>query len=558
MSSNNSELSALTQQQELDSKLGTTTRIPRLTDANDFPEWKWRFEQHLKVKDYKLWRSILRGPREIMMESPTEPDVKIKKPRDKYTEDDLLIVEEDDRALSYLTMGLGPDIAIGFRSCKSAKELWDSLIEVYEGNEDMKESRRNLLQQNFNNFNHIYGETIDNQIQRFVKLVTQMQMEEIHTTNASSNRQLLNALPKSWDHHVAMIKKTKDLARCTLSEMISHIKACELDDKQRETNYKNSMLAAGFSIAPASSNNNNTALLSQGGFQMFRNNSSASQISAKGHSPGSSNQVVSSASTVTSAGNAGNVSTVAPTFAFAANNEMIAFFASQSKEKLEIAASVINCLNAFIAGKLDPPKWSPNDLSQIHPDDVEEMDITWQMAMAAFRAQKFVRKTGKNRWGNAWNGAAKVPFNLRCFNCHEEGHYARNCPKPLVNRDQASAELAQPATPGQPATPNRERALVTTAGIADAETSGSPQPQGLAQALVVQPNIHFDWSSEIERLNISAPENQTATSNIAFMTSSEHSSKPEEETAADDFAFMTQILSAPVKGLTKEEMIALK
>uniref|UniRef100_A0A251TGM6 Retrovirus-related Pol polyprotein from transposon TNT 1-94-like beta-barrel domain-containing protein n=1 Tax=Helianthus annuus TaxID=4232 RepID=A0A251TGM6_HELAN len=37
------------------------------------------------------------------------------------------------------------------------------------------------------------------------------------------------------------------------------------------------------------------------------------------------------------------------------------------------------------------------------------------------------------------------------------------------------------------------------------------------------------------------------------MTSSEHSSKPEEETAADDFAFMTQILSAPVKGLTKEE-----
>ncbi|KAJ0839390.1 putative transcription factor interactor and regulator CCHC(Zn) family [Helianthus annuus] len=550
MSSNNSELSALNQQQELDSKLGTTTRIPRLTDANDFPEWKWRFEQHLKVKDYKLWRSILSGPREIMMESPTEPDVKIKKPRDKYTEDDLLIVEEDDRALSYLTMGLGPDIAIGFRTCKSAKELWDSLIEVYEGNEDMKESRRNLLQQNFNNFNHIYGETIDNQIQRFVKLVTQMQMEEIHTTNASSNRQLLNALPKSWDHHVAMIKKTKDLARCTLSEMISHIKACELDDKQRETNYKNSMLAAGFSIAPASSNNSNTALLSQGGFQMFRNTSSASPTSAKVHSSGSSNQVVSPASPA-SIQNAGNVSTGAPTSASAANNEMMAFFANQSKEKLDIAASVINCLNAFIAGKLDPPKWSPDDLTQIHPDDVEEMDITWQMAMAAFRAQKFVKRTGKNRWGNAWNGAAKVPFNLRCFNCHEEGHYARNCPKPLVNRDQT------PATPAQPATPNRERALVTTTSIADTAASGSPRPQGLAQALVVQPNVNFDWSSEIERLNISAPENQTATSNIAFMTSSKHSPKPEEETAADDFAFMTQILSAPVKGLTKEEVISV-
>ncbi|KAJ0861499.1 putative transcription factor interactor and regulator CCHC(Zn) family [Helianthus annuus] len=543
MSTTNSELSTLTQQQELDSKLGTTSRIPRLTDANDFPEWKWRFEQHLKVKDYKLWRSILRGPREIMMESPTEPDVKIKKPRDQYTEDDLLIVEEDDRAFSYLTMGLGPNIAMGFRTCKSAKELWDSLVEVYEGNEDMKESRRNLLQQNFNNFNHIYGETVDNQIQRFVKLVTQMQMEEIHTTNASTNRQLLNALPKSWDHHVAMIKKTKDLARCTLSEMISHIKACELDDKQRETNYKNSMLAAGFSIAPTTSSDSNTALLSQGGFQMFRNNSSVSQS-------GSSNQIVSSASPA-SVQNAGKASAAASASAHSTNNEMMAFFASQSKEKLDIAASVINCLNAFLAGKLDPPKWSQDDLSQIHPDDVEEMDITWQMAMAAFRAQKFVKKTGKNRWGNAWNGASKVPFNLRCYNCHEEGHYARNCPKPPMNRDQ------NPTIPAQPATPNRERALVSTTSIADAAASGSPQPQGLAQALVVQPNVNFGWSSEIERLNISAPDNQAATSNIAFMTSNEHDPEPQEETAADDFAFMTQILSAPVKGLTKEEVLSV-
>ncbi|KAJ0587463.1 putative transcription factor interactor and regulator CCHC(Zn) family [Helianthus annuus] len=474
-----------------------------------------------------------------MMESSTEPGVKVKKPRDQYTEDDLLIVEEDDRALSYLTMGLGPDVAIGFRTCKSAKELWDSLVEVYEGNEDMKESRRNLLQQNFNNFNYIYGETVDNQIQRFVKLVTQMQMEEIHTTNASTNRQLLNALPKSWDHHVAMIKKTKDLARCTLSEMISHIKACELDDKQRDTNYKNSMLAAGFSIAPSSSNDNNTTLLSQGGFQMFRN-TSATPTSANAYCSGSSNQVVSPAASA-SIPNSGNISTAAS--ASAANNEMIAFFAKQSKENLDIAASVINCLNAFVAGKLDPPKWSPDDLTQVHPDDVEEMDITWQMAMAAFRAQKFVKRTGKNRWGNAWNGAAKVPFNLRCYNCHEEGHYARNCPKPLINREQ---------TPALPATPNRERALVTTTGVTDAAAAGSPQLQGLAQALVVQPNINFDWTSEIERLNISAPENQTAATNIAFMTSSDQSPKHEEETAADDFAFMTQILSAPVKDDSSE------
>ncbi|KAJ0788748.1 putative transcription factor interactor and regulator CCHC(Zn) family [Helianthus annuus] len=106
-------------------------------------------------------------------------------------------------------------------------------------------------------------------------------------------------------------------------------------------------------------------------------------------------------------------------------NEMIAFFTQHSKENLDIAASVINCLNAFAAGKLDPPRFSMDDLDQIHPEDVEEMDITWQMAMAAFRAKNFVRKTWRNKWqGLTFSGPTRMPFEkMRCYNCHEPGHF---------------------------------------------------------------------------------------------------------------------------------------
>ncbi|KAM0044014.1 putative transcription factor interactor and regulator CCHC(Zn) family [Helianthus debilis subsp. tardiflorus] len=180
-----------------------------------------------------------------------------------------------------------------------------------------------------------------------------------------------------------------------------------------------------------------------------------------------------------------------------------------------------------------------DDLDQIHPEDVEEMDITWQMAMAAFRAKNFVRKTGRNKWqGLTFTGPTKMPFEFRCYNCHEPGHLARNCTKPRVNSEQ---------TPAQPASPNRERPLVTTSSMsADAAASGSPQPLGLAQALVVQSGINFDWNSEIERLNISAPENQADSSNIAFMASNDQASvsedetsAPEEEISAENLAFMT-------------------
>ncbi|MFS7943146.1 hypothetical protein Hanom_Chr06g00496881 [Helianthus anomalus] len=54
--------------------------------------------------------------------------------------------------------------------------------------------------------------------------------------------------------------------------MIFHIKACELDGKQRETNHKNSLLPAGFTTAPSASNN--AALMSQAGFQMFKSSMS--------------------------------------------------------------------------------------------------------------------------------------------------------------------------------------------------------------------------------------------------------------------------------------------
>ena len=47
-------------------------------------------------------------------------------------------MEVDDRALATLAMALSPDIAQGFREYEDAKTLWEALIEVYEGNDDMK------------------------------------------------------------------------------------------------------------------------------------------------------------------------------------------------------------------------------------------------------------------------------------------------------------------------------------------------------------------------------------------------------------------------------------
>ncbi|KAJ0852534.1 hypothetical protein HanRHA438_Chr14g0640871 [Helianthus annuus] len=116
----------------------------------------------------------------------------------------------------------------------------------------MKASRVNMLNQQFGSFNHIYGETVENQVRRIVKLISQMVSAGITITNSGMNRQLMNSLPKIWDVDVYMIKRTKNRNDVILTKLNAMIKSCEIDNQQSELNHKNSMTTAGLTSSNAS------------------------------------------------------------------------------------------------------------------------------------------------------------------------------------------------------------------------------------------------------------------------------------------------------------------
>ncbi|GJW29698.1 ribonuclease H-like domain-containing protein [Tanacetum coccineum] len=133
---------------------------------------------------------------------------------------------------------------------------------------------------------------------------------------------------------------------------------------------------------------------------------------------------------------------------------------------------------SFFSNQSNSPQLDDEDLEQINHDDLEEMDLKWQVAMFSMRVKRFYKKTGRKL---IFNGKEPVGFdktNVECFNCHRMVHFAREC-RALRNQRNMNGDAGY-------------RSRDNTRRTVPVETSDALVVQD--NALIVQDRLRYDWS----------------------------------------------------------------
>ncbi|KAI3813967.1 hypothetical protein L1987_18703 [Smallanthus sonchifolius] len=128
--------------------------------------------------------------------------------------------------------GSSVDIFNIFAEYTTAKDLWAALCTRYEGSEDVRESKRDLIKKQYAMFSSVRGESISDLINRFSSIVSRLKVMGVEYPTLDINKKLLDSLPKEWNMYQIMIKKTENLSALSQQEVYSILESYEIEIKK--------------------------------------------------------------------------------------------------------------------------------------------------------------------------------------------------------------------------------------------------------------------------------------------------------------------------------------
>nr|GEZ35889.1 hypothetical protein [Tanacetum cinerariifolium] len=277
----------------------------------------------------------------------------------------------------------------------------------------------------------------------FQKLVSQLEIHGVSLSQEDVNLKFLRSLPSEWKTHTLIWRNKADLEDKSLDDLFNSLKIYESEVKHSSSLGTETHNLAFVSSTPAHSTNDSV--------------SAAVNVSAVG--------------TKLSASTLPNVDSLS-------NAIIYSFFESQSSS----------------------PQLDNEDLKQIDVDDLEKIDLKWQIAMLTMRARRFLQKTGRNLGAN---GPTSMGFDMEkveCYNYHRKGHFARECRSSKDSRRTAVAEPQRKNVPVETSTSNALVSQCDGTGTYDWSYQAEEVPKNFALKAITSSSSNSSSDNEVYNL----------------------------------------------------------
>nr|GEU86509.1 hypothetical protein [Tanacetum cinerariifolium] len=178
---------------------------------------------------------------------------------------------------------------------------------------------------------------LDQNFDRLQKLVSQLELLEEKLSQEEVNQKLLRSLSPERNTHVVLWRNKADLDTMSMDDLYNNLKVYEPEVKGMSSSSSSTQ-----NMAFLSSSNNNTSSTSGAVNTAHRVSTTSTQVND----------------------------------AYSIN--------------IDNLSDAVIC--SFFSGQPNNPQLVREDLEQIHPDDMEEMDLRWQMSMLTMRARRVIRQ----------------------------------------------------------------------------------------------------------------------------------------------------------------------
>ncbi|GJS80419.1 ribonuclease H-like domain-containing protein [Tanacetum coccineum] len=407
----------------------TAMKIP-IIKKGEYDIWSMRMRQYICHTDHNLWDIIVNGD----LEDEATPSGEQSSPPVPKTAKQLAARRNQERIKSILLLAIPDEYLLKFHNVPDAKSLWAAIKSRFGGNEESKKMQKNVLKHQFENFVTASNETLDKAYDRFQKLISQLEIHGAYVSKEDINQKFLRSLPPSWSQIALIMRNKPDIDEVDIDDLYNNLRVYE--DELKRSSGSNS---ASQNLAFLSSENTN------------------------------STNEVSTASGDIGVSTAGGINQVPST------------------------PSAHDIAYSFLAQPTTSPQLENEDFQQMDGDDLEELDLRWQVAMLTVRVKKFIQRTGRNMDFKEKRPVSLDKSKIECYNCHRKGHFARECRSRRSQGRRPYGDRSNAQT-----TESSSQALVAQDGLGGYDWSNDFEVEPVNYALMAISSSNSSSSSDSE------------------------------------------------------------